>query len=152
MTEELPLRDIHLPNPISWWPLTSECWLLIAIIILLVSFLSWWMMRPSLKKEALEALAAIEHAFQESENGAQCVADLSILLRRVVMSERRQLHKKNVCLTGEAWLNLLDKKLKTPEFSQGVGKILISGPYQPYVHPDDVKELLALSKTWVRKL
>lgn len=152
MTPELPLRDIHLPHPISWWPLASECWLLVAISVLLISLITWWMMRPSLKKEALQALCAIENAFQESDNGAQCVADLSILFRRVVMSQNKQFHKKDVCLTGEAWLKLLDKKLKTPEFSQGVGKILISAPYQPYVHPDDVKELLTLSREWVRKI
>lgn len=144
---ELPLRDIHLPDPINWWPLAWGWWVLFAIILLIgVAFIRSCV-RPTLRKEALKSLHAIEKAFEESENGAQCVADLSALFRRVVLSQ-----KKRASLTGDAWLQLLDSQLKSPEFSCGVGKLLVSGPYQPYVHPEDVEKLLALSRKWMERL
>ncbi|MBV1912177.1 MAG: DUF4381 domain-containing protein, partial [Cycloclasticus sp.] len=33
MNEELPLRDIHLPDAITWWPPAIGWWLLLAVII-----------------------------------------------------------------------------------------------------------------------
>ncbi len=144
---ELPLRDIHLPDPINWWPLAWGWWVLFAIILLIGVALIRSCVRPTLRKEALKSLHAIEKAFEESENGAQCVADLSALFRRVVLSQ-----KKRASLTGDAWLQLLDSQLKSPEFSCGVGKLLVSGPYQPYVHPEDVEKLLALSRKWMERL
>jgi len=33
MVNELPLKDIHLPDAITWWPLAIGWWLLIVMVI-----------------------------------------------------------------------------------------------------------------------
>ena len=31
---ELPLRDIHLPEPVSWWPMAPGWWWVIGLLLL----------------------------------------------------------------------------------------------------------------------
>jgi len=33
----LNLRDIHLPDPISWWPIAPGWWMIIASVILVIA-------------------------------------------------------------------------------------------------------------------
>lgn len=150
---ELPLRDIHLPDPISWWPLAPGWWLALGLIILLISltvFLVKLYFKPTLRKEAAKALEAIERSFLDNGDAAQCLTDLSAFLRRAVLSQKLSTHSAGV--TGTAWLALLDQSLDTPEFSQGAGQILLTGPYQSKVKHEDVAQLLQLCRQWVQRL
>lgn len=150
---DLPLRDIHLPDPISWWPLAIGWWLALGAILLaiiLTYFIVKWYTKPKLKKHALLALQEIETSYQKTENASHCIAELSILLRRAVLSQK---HSKDApSLTGPAWLELLDQPLKKPEFSQGIGKILLTGPYQQHIDNADVVKLIQLCRKWVHCL
>jgi hypothetical protein len=150
---ELPLRDIHLPDAISWWPPALGWWLLLAVLLLFlfgfVMIIRQWV-RTTLRKEALKAFDRIEKSFYASENGAQCLADVSLLLRRVCLS--RNLARSAAGVTGKAWLELLDKSLKKPEFSKGIGRLLLTGPYRPHVQQTEVAELLKLCRKWMERL
>lgn len=152
-TSELPLKDIHLPDSISWWPLAAGWWILLCIalafFVLAFVFIRRYF-KPSLKKDASKELHAIEQLFQRTQNATQCVADLSILLRRVVLSQKHQVPTAGV--TGSAWLKLLDQALGTSEFSQGPGQILLVGPYQPAVEKDEIDQLIKLCHKWVNHL
>ena len=115
---ELPLRDIHLPDPISWWPLAFGWWLafgVVFLLILLAVVIIKRRLKPTLKKQAATALDIIEKEFYETEDGAQCLSELSVLLRRAILSQHPL---KSAGLTGKAWLELLDQPLKEPEFSK----------------------------------
>lgn len=149
----LPLRDIHLPNSISWWPLALGWWLLIALVIVLIilsAVVIKKLLKQTLKKQAIRHLKHIEESFQSSEDGSKCVSDLSVLMRRVVLSQKG--FEKSAGVIGEAWLKLLDRSLKVPEFSQGVGQLLVNGPYQSQVEPNEVSELIRLCRKWVQCL
>ena len=37
--EQIPLRDLHLPEAIGWWPLAPGWWLLIALGVVLLAYL-----------------------------------------------------------------------------------------------------------------
>lgn len=150
---DLPLKDIHLPDPISWWPLAMGWWILLALSLflgLIAMILVRKMRKPTLKKEAFFMLKQIEEKFISQENTAICLAELSNLLRRVVISGH---HENGIAgLTGIPWLEFLDKSLDKPEFSQGIGKLLLNGPYQPQSNKEDVSRLIQLCHQWVERL
>lgn len=151
--EELPLRDIHLPNPISWWPLAPGWWLVIGIILLCIIFaviILKYFMRPTLYKEAATALARIESEFQQHEDATYSIKEISALLRRVILSQNGSDKKGGI--TGHAWLEILDKNMNGEEFREGPGKLLLSGPYQENVDKRDVPELIELCRKWIKKL
>ncbi len=150
---ELPLKGIHLPDPISWWPPALGWWLVFGITFILLNCILWMIwkyFRPNLKKQAVKALDRIERAFHENEDAQACLAELSIFLRRAVLSRKQT--KDCASLTGEAWLKILDQPLKKPEFSQGAGQILLNGPYQAYVEKEDVAQAIELCRKWVKYL
>ncbi len=153
MPSELPLREIHLPAMISgvslqigWWILFGALILVVLLFLLLIKKFK----QPKLKKEAAKKLEAIKKAFEETEDAKKCVSEISIFLRRAVLSKNEL--KSLGGLTGTAWLEILDKQLKKPEFSQGIGKILIAGPYCPKVEKDDAIKLMELCNVWVKAL
>jgi hypothetical protein len=55
-------------------------------------------------------------------------------------------------LTGEAWLRFLDSRWARDEFSGGIGRVLIFGPYAPpgRVSASDVSALNELCIDWIR--
>jgi hypothetical protein len=107
-------------------------------------------LKPTLRKEAFKSLDLIDRKFHDTQDAALCISELSIFLRRVVLSQEH--HKQIAGLTGNAWLNLLDQPLNEPEFSQGVGRILLDGPYQCTVEKENVIQLLQLCRKWVNFL
>lgn len=150
-TIELPLRDIHLSDPISWWPLAFGWWIafgLFAILLYLIIFGVRKYLKPTLKKEAAKELDRIEKLFDDNKDAAQCLSALSAFLRRVSL----QLDLESAGLTGNTWLQVLDSRLKEPEFSQGIGRILLHAPYQPYIDINETSKLIRLCRKWVGSL
>jgi hypothetical protein len=151
--EELPLRDIHLPPTISWWPLAFGWWLVIALALLVLICLFFvvrkWM-KMTLRKEAFKALAAIEQTYNVDGDPARSISELSRLMRRIIISQDDS--EKLAGITGIAWLELLDKKMETLEFSQGKGQLLLNGPYQKTVDKEQVSDLIKLCKKWAQRL
>ncbi|HPY40873.1 MAG TPA: DUF4381 domain-containing protein, partial [Thiolinea sp.] len=75
---ELPLRDIHLPPEISWWPLAWGWWALLALVVLiLVMLFNWWRQRSSSQQHvnlsaqasALKELERIEQQYSHDPLG-----------------------------------------------------------------------------------
>lgn len=143
MLEEL--KDIHLPEPISWWPPAAGWWLLAFAALLLLVFAVRYLRRPTLKKMALSILDRIEKEYKETNDCAKCLKELSVLLRRVAITKEARC----AGLTGAAWLEHLDRGMKEPEFSQGAGELLLSGPYQGHVESDQVPKLMQLCRKWM---
>ena len=135
--EMLPLRDIHLPEPVSWWPPAPGWWLLLAgVLLLLAAFYLVKKIRHSrrLKRAVAESFASIKQQYQHDHNKTRLAQNLSILLRRASISYYPR--KNTAGLTGEDWLNFLDNTLpashdNTPGFNSTVGKILLTAPYLP---------------------
>lgn len=150
MEPTLQLRDIHLPEPVGWWPPAPGWWLAPIILTLLMAGLVWlvrhWRRVTPIKlaRQELDALAADPDA-----SPADKLRRLSILLRRVALTMYPR--QEVAGLTGEDWLRWLDATLGAPRFSQGAGRLLAEAPYRP-APSGDVDELLALSRDWLRAL
>lgn len=156
--DELPLRDIHLPTEVGFWPPAPGWWLLLLIILVFIFLvLRWLWRRPSSAKfniasPALQELERIERQYRNDPH--TLVSELSVLLRRVAMSQYGR--EQAAGLTGDAWLQLLDN-----EAVQGQGSAALGQRFKrtltemPYRRPDDeveVDALLSEVRRWLQTL
>jgi Domain of unknown function (DUF4381) len=146
--DDLPLRDIHLPQPIGWWPLAPGWWL--ALFLLLASLgLALWLRRRR-KRYSLLKIANLQlAALREHGDDAQAILkQLSQLLRRIAISYYPR--QAVAGLSGEAWLAFLDRGFDDAPFSNGVGRCLLDGPYRAAsAEPPDLQALFALCERWI---
>ena len=81
------LRDIHLPDPVSWWPLAPGWWALVALALLAaVGMLAWTALRRRSRRHlALSELDDLKRRL-DSAPEAEIAADLARLVRRVALA------------------------------------------------------------------
>jgi len=147
---QMPLKDIHLPEAIGWWPPAIGWWLLAVLIPLLIVALVLCYKRLSRKtaiKAAKKILAGIKQ--DSSKDNARKLCELSMLLRRVAISTSP---KAGVAgLTGREWLAFLDSSVKGSPFSEGIGACLADAPYRQSAPSDDeIARLVGLCEDWLK--
>ncbi len=149
---ELPLRDIHLPEPVSWWPPAPGWWLLLALVIMLAVLLPWLIKRwrrKSLHTLAQAEFKQIQHAFQHHQDNVRLVQEISALLRRVCMSYTSR--SQAASLIGDDWLQQLDSLGQQPLFNSDIGRQLLTAPYQA-TNNIDANNLLNTCNDWLKAL
>jgi len=109
-TQLLPLRDIHDPAPVSWWPLSPAMWLVIVLLIVSLAALLVWMRKRrhhhQFSRDALQSLEVVERRYHENHNVQGYLIEMSALLRRLLMSARDG-HEISR-LRGENWCDYLN--------------------------------------------
>ena len=151
----LQLRDIHLPEPVSWWPPAIGWWLAPLILILLA--LAIIALRNILRKRRHRAHKKVAHAElqrikqQYADNGdtLHSLRELSILLRRVALSYLPRVHSAS--LTGEAWIAQLNQLAQHSVFNEQHLELLTRGVYQSQLEAD-LKPLLSQCEQWLQQL
>lgn len=141
----LPLRDLHLPDAVGWWPLAPGWWLLIALGVALLGWLAVLYRRrraqAAARRYALRQLTALTNAYLEHGDAVRLSAELSELLRRTMLAYAP---RRDVAgLTGEAWLEWLDRDLDQRHFADGDGRPLIEWPYRAPGTPMDRSDVAA---------
>jgi type II secretory pathway pseudopilin PulG len=105
------LKDIHLPEPIGWWPLALGWYILIGLLLIaLLGSLVWiyrYYQQGRAKRQALRMLKDYVQRYQQDNNHQLMSARLSELLRRVALAyfPRSQV----ASLEGEAWIAFLNQ-------------------------------------------
>jgi hypothetical protein len=126
--EPLPLRDIHLPLPVGFWPLAPGWWIvgIVALMILaLALFLLYRHRRPTALKEAL---AKLEVFLSDAELSPMARNQgISLLLRQLAISTEGR--DEIAGLSGSAWIAWLEKRLSNQEMSNAMKQFLEQGPY-----------------------
>lgn len=143
------LVDIPLPPAVSLlpqtWPLRIAVVVLAAGLIAGLCWLAYRWIRNRYRREALAELARIEKAIGGSAP-ARTSAALASLVRRTALAAfpRGQI----AGLTGPAWLDFLDRTSDSRGFSEGAGRSLEIGAYQPGLV--DVRTLVVVVRHWIR--
>jgi len=146
------LRDIHEPDPITFWPLAPGWWLLLVLIIMAFFLLRWWLKRPKTppyKKLANEELKNIITNYEVQRNGHKTAGEISELIRKImVLTDKRS---EIGGMIDEQWLSYLDEKSGTDLFTKGAGRILVTAVYQKQ-SDIDVDGLLAATKVLIKNV
>ena len=146
------LRDIHLPDPISYWPPAIGWWLLVVLLFILASFMVIyvvrWYHKRSYRRHAIKALNTLYKAYKKEKDSALYTFNINMLLKRssVFCYGKNRVSK----LTGDDWLGFLDDSGNTTDFTQGAGIVLASAPY---THAADI-DAIALKQcceSWIRR-
>jgi hypothetical protein len=145
------LKEIPLPEPVSYAPQTVAWYVLFAVILILAGLWILHLHRRSVRNRyRREALAQLD----EIEQSARPISDLPALVKRVglAMAPRETV----AGLSGDAWLAFLDSTWKDGGFSSGAGRLLPELAYgKPQSLPDisdrQVRDLFALLRRWIRR-
>ena len=149
---DLPLRDIHLPEPVSWWPLSPGWWILAGLVIFTVVMIVLWYRNNRRRKLsavylARAELSGIRKRFTDQADSVQLARELSALLRRLSVSAFPR--TETASLTGINWLHYLDHSMPDQPFSSGPGRILVDAPYRPVVNKEEIEPLFDLCDAWI---
>lgn len=117
------LKNVHLPNGTSIFPIAVGWYLLIILVLLFAAGLLWWkFIKNKYKKQKLQAYAILAEI--EKNKSEEMLSEVSILIKRVAIFKfpRESVHT----LFGERWLEFLDKTGKTTDFTNGDGRYLLN--------------------------
>jgi len=130
--QQIPLRDLHLPEMVGLWPLAPGWWLLIAAAVGLALYLLRMAVRKwrynAARRLALRELGRVRDGYARGVDMVTLTKQLSELLRRSMLAYAPRASVAG--LTGDQWLEWLDHGLDERLFSDGPGRILVSLPYQ----------------------
>jgi hypothetical protein len=149
---ELPLRDIHLPDASLWWPPAIGWWFLPLGLVLIAFYLPKlvrWLKQKPVKKLSLRELKRIRSDLKSNRNEHQALQELSVLLRRTVMSYCGR--NSSASLTGASWVQQLQQLSVENYFSAEQSDWLSYGQYQPAAKCE-VKALMRSCENWIRAL
>ena len=146
------LRDIALPAAPPWWPPAVGWWLVLAMALLAVGggvvWVYRWIRRGRARRAAIASLQRLDVHVDAARTPA-CLQQMSRVIRRLAIAEFGR--RRVAGLSGEGWLHFLEHSGRCQgAFVSGVGRHLISGPYQP--QPEvDLPGLQNLLIQWCRQ-
>jgi len=126
------------------------------VVLLIAAAGVWWWQRrkrrlmTSALRVARGEFERLRSRYANDGDSGLLVRDLSILLRRLCVSIFPR--TDSASLTGERWLEFLDRPLPASRFTAGPGRILLDAPYRPHVATGDIEPLLELCDDWLKCL
>ena len=146
------LRDIHLPDAISWWPPAIGWWILLALVIIAIIFIPKLYRRITympLNKVANKKFNHIITQYKENNNDSAFVVETSQFLRQTAMSYCGR--EEVAQLTGTKWVKTLNNMTEQHCFSDEIAQSLINAPYQQNIDID-TEQLINAVQNWLNEL
>ena len=145
---EQQLRDIHIPDIPSIWPLSSAAYFILAFIVSLFIIICIIFLMKWIKGRARRAALKQIEKYQENEKiDSKDIMNISILLKRVALA---YFPRKDVAgLVGDDWIEFLARTSYDPSFSKEIASVLLTAPYEKNANTD-AKELLILVEKWIK--
>lgn len=130
--EQIPLRDLHLPEAIGLWPLAPGWWVTATLAVIFLGFLARRFVqrraRGAARRHALSQLNELTAEFEQHRDAVAFSSGLSELLRRTMLAYAPR--GEIAGLTGDEWVAWLDKDLDQPRFKGETGRKLLELPYR----------------------
>jgi len=147
---QIPLRDIHMPEAVPWWPPAPGWWLLAAVLLAGVAVAVVRYRRLYRERAAVRALRGVLQTLERGAEPSRCLQQVSMIVRRFAMSVGAKADAV-AGLTGERWLSYLDSRWERDAFSKGSGRSLAAAPYAPpgRVRADEANAIARLCLEWV---
>ena len=101
------------------------------------------------RRLALAQLKDVKLQYAAHSDDHRAITQLSHLVRCVALAAFPRSHVAG--LSGQSWLQFLDTTGHTNQFSDGPGRSLRSGPYQPH-GPCAAAELIPLVERWIQQV
>ncbi|MBV1872675.1 MAG: DUF4381 domain-containing protein [Gammaproteobacteria bacterium] len=145
------LRDIHLPEPTSIFPLQPAWWGVIGFfcLVLLGAGYYFFYFRKRQQRQALKQLASIEYRFEQGEASGVCMMELGLLLKHYAVVQFPQ--TAIAYRWGEEWLAFLVATSTEGQFEEGRGHAVTQWPYQKEPARDDVPSLFDAAGKWLKE-
>lgn len=151
----VPLDDIILPDPVSFfWPPAIGWWLLLALLIVVIVLTAIAVQRYRKKwgyrKAGLTLLKQQYQQWQQSERAAldnnQACQGMLIALKRTALSAYPQQQIK--ALHGQAWVELLTRHIKG-DIDQALVEAICEQQYRPDTNID-IDSLYRHCQHWIK--
>lgn len=114
------LRDVHLPDTISWWPLAWGWWTLLALIILISGVTIYFIIRKRAEGRyrnlAISELNQILKSWREEQQNQIYLHRANDVLKRTVLQSQQM--PSMTTLSGQAWVDQLNLWAKKPLSTQ----------------------------------
>lgn len=151
-TPALPLRDLQLPEAISWWPLAPGWWILSAIIILtlvaaIILIRKHWR-ENQVKRETRSLLQGAFTQWQNDGNDHAYFLQINQILKRYC----RHYFPAASGLSGQAWIDFLNHSGGKQLFSGKCAQALSEFVYRPAASDFscDQQALLSCCLGWLK--
>lgn len=145
------LKDIHLPDPIGWWPLAPG-WYVLMAIVLMAFFGGFFIIlrrhKNALpKKQALDLLKQYTELYEKDKNAQLASARISELLKRVALVYYPRLDVAS--MHGDSWIQFLNKTAKGVDF-RPVNSLLSESPFKQ-AETLNIQPLIIRAEKWIKQ-
>ena len=145
------LHDIHLPQPLGWWPLAPGWYLLALLIIAFLAFALVILLRRhanhKAKREALRLLITYQQQYKANNAQLTC-ARLSELLKRVALAYFPR--EKVASLQGKDWIEFLNRTARGVDFTKMKCELL-ELPFRQGMANRDLSSFFDMTKAWIEQ-
>src|SRR5262245_54923082 len=97
---QLPLRDIHLPGAVGWWPPAFGWWLLLTLAFVAAALYALHLYRARHRRAALRGLTRVRAALERGVEPVVCLQNVSTILRRFAMTSAARAGADGVDVPG----------------------------------------------------
>lgn len=151
------LRDIHLPQSVSWWPPAPGWWLLALLLLVGLAIAARWLwlryQRSAYRRTGAAELEQLFASWQNSADTSAFLQQLNALLKRIALYSFPGADVAS--MNGTRWTDFLDRQWPGDPGNRAdncfSGGPLEFGPYAAKPGGIDVAALHRSSLRWLRE-